>query len=693
MLESTARDSGPFRPGNDTLIYFTTWRTGLQIWRATRLDSGHSWSTPSVVSELSGPKRRGITMDFSRLASRWPEPAYRSCGGPPLTHEVFAARRFVRVDRFRARHVLSLVRNFSVIALACVAGWACTGSIGTRDPGSSDPGSSSPVAGGAAGPGSGAASSPTAGSGAGAVAGMVYGPSSGRRLTREEYLNTIGDVFGSAAAAQAAGTATVLDGPPPVLALLNDIAARTIQDQFVKEYSDVATAVATNVPWTQLASYTSCTTNLSSTCQNDFINKLGRLMYRRPLTPGEVANLASVYTGTAANPGPNDPLSNDPTPFQTGSRLVVQAMLMSPNFLYQLETQQGPNPAPPTPYEVATRLSMLLWKAGPDAALLDAVATGKMASSAGISAQMTTMLADPRARRGAREFADDWLGVYSVPARTQIPSANLTGTVLADMRTETLRFFERLAFDDKADLMQLFLDKKTEISPELAKLYGLTPMGTTPTAVYDLSANPNRIGLLTQGATLGVRAGPAAASIAQRGHWVMNTHLCGDLGPIDPAAADAANKAMAMLPPTASERAFFALHETLGPTCAACHTQMDAMGFPFLTYDVAGAYVTKDVNGNVLDPSGTLNLDGTAHPYKNVAEFAAVFAKSPTVEKCVVHKYVQYFLGRNPTAPEDVALADSVDTAFHQQGRQFLQLVNLVVASPALTAPARDMFP
>jgi len=53
VLESTARESGPFRPGDDTLIYFTTWRTGMQIWRATRLDSSHPWDSPSVVSELS----------------------------------------------------------------------------------------------------------------------------------------------------------------------------------------------------------------------------------------------------------------------------------------------------------------------------------------------------------------------------------------------------------------------------------------------------------------------------------------------------------------------------------------------------------------------------------------------------------------------------------------------------------------
>ena len=611
----------------------------------------------------------------------------------------------VAIAQGRSSTTLTLGLLVSLAIGPIVAG--CTGRIGAAGVGAKvgTGGGAPPIAGtgGAIGEGGATVAGGATGTGAatgtggatdgGMVTPMIYGPTSGRRLTRQEYLNTIGDVFGAPAAAQAGTIATVLDGPPPVLALLNDVAARTIQDQFVTEYSDAATAVAASVPWMQLAAYTSCTTNLSTTCQNDFISTLGRLMYRRPLTAAEVTNLASVYTGTTANPGPNDPLSKDPTPFQTGSRLVVQAMLMSPNFLYQLETRQAPQAAPPTPYEVATRLSMLLWKAGPDAPLLDAAAAGQLASPAGLSAQMTTMLADPRARRGAREFADDWLGVYDVPARTQLPALNLTGTVLVDMRMETLRFFERLAFDDKADLMQLFVDKKTEISPALAKLYGLTPIGTTATAVYDLTADPNRIGLLTQGATLGVRAGPAAASIAQRGHWVLNTVLCKDVGPIDPAAAAIANQATAMLPPTASERAFFALHETLGASCAGCHTVMDSMGFPFLTYNVAGTYVTKDVNGNVLDPSGTLNLDGAAQPYKTVSEFAAILAKSPTIEECLVSKYVQYFLGRNPTAPEDVAQVTSVDTAFRQQGRQFSQLVSLVVTSPALSAPARDMFP
>jgi hypothetical protein len=52
-LESTARDSGPFRPGDDTLMYFTTWRSGLQIWRTTRVDATSPWGAPRAVTELS----------------------------------------------------------------------------------------------------------------------------------------------------------------------------------------------------------------------------------------------------------------------------------------------------------------------------------------------------------------------------------------------------------------------------------------------------------------------------------------------------------------------------------------------------------------------------------------------------------------------------------------------------------------
>ncbi len=503
------------------------------------------------------------------------------------------------------------------------------------------------------------------------------------------------DRFGAAASAAAAAAAPLLDDTPHEMAFRNDIGGRTIQPQYVTAYDDAALAVASGVSWPQLAAYANCATNASATCQNGFVTTLGRLMYRRPLTPAEVSGLVALYNG------PNAPANQDPTPFQTGSRLVVQAMLLSPNFLYQLETELAlppATPAAPTPYEMATRLAMLVWKAGPDAALLDAAAAGKMATAAGIDAQLGRMMADPRARRGVRAFTDDWLGIYVVPNRDLV--GGLTPSVLADMRSETLRFVERLAIDDKADLTQLFLDKKTELSPELSKLYGLTPIGTAPTAVYDLASNPNRIGVLTQPAVLGVRAGPAAASIAQRGHWLLNTVLCRDIDPPTQAALDLGAKVQAALPPTATERDFFMQHETFGAACQGCHAQMDPLGFPFVTFDVAGAFVTKDANGNVLRTDGTLSLDNAAHTYKDVVELSTILAKSPTIDDCFVRKYVQYALGRTVTArvspssyADDLAQIEALVPAFRQQGRQFGQLVAMVAKSPIFQAPARDMFP
>ena len=307
-------------------------------------------------------------------------------------------------------------------------------------------------------------------------------------------MNTIGDVLGAPAAAQAGTIATVLDGPPPVLALLNDIAARTIQDQFVTEYADAATAVATNVPWTQLAAYMSCTD--LSVARTISSSTLGRLMYRRRYL------VTNSLPGRRQCPGPNSLLHRqDPTPFQTGSRLVVQAMLMSPNFLYQLETQQAPKAAPPTPTRLLPAFHARMESRS------RRTATRCRGRNNGVTRENQRaddrMLADPRARRGRRIKADDWLGVYSVPARTQLPAFNLTGLVLAGYAYGTA-VLRSASFDDKVKLMQLFVDKKTDISPgsqsSRSHAYGYNAhLG------LELSANPNRR-LLTQGATLGVRA-------------------------------------------------------------------------------------------------------------------------------------------------------------------------------------------
>src|SRR5262249_13653459 len=139
-----------------------------------------------------------------------------------------------------------------------------------------------------------------------------------------------------------------------------------------------------------LAAQAPCT-DATAACRGGFIRRLGRLTYRRPLTDADVANLAPLFDAA---------LPDDPNAFETGARLVVQAMLQSPYFLYRLE-RAGVQPAPPGPYEIATRLSYLVWSSAPSPELLDAAERGELAAGGGaLPGVVTGMLADPRARRG-----------------------------------------------------------------------------------------------------------------------------------------------------------------------------------------------------------------------------------------------------------------------------------------------------
>src|SRR5690606_14995447 len=91
----------------------------------------------------------------------------------------------------------------------------------------------------------------------------------------------------------------------------------------------------------------------------------------------------------------------------------VAALLQSPDFLLRPELGE-PDPLAPglhryTAFELAARLSFTLWDSVPDVELLDAAEAGELDSVVGLEVQVDRMLADPRARRGLRAFAEDLL--------------------------------------------------------------------------------------------------------------------------------------------------------------------------------------------------------------------------------------------------------------------------------------------
>jgi hypothetical protein len=399
-------------------------------------------------------------------------------------------------------------------------------------------------------------------------------------------------------------------------------------------------------------------------CETGFARRLGRLLYRRALADGEAANMAGLFVLMRGQPGA----------FEAGARLVLEAMLQSPHFLYRLERADRPPSGP----EVATRLSYFLWKSAPSESLLATAEGGGLGKEATLKETVAAMMRDARARRGLRELVEDWLQLYRVEGREPDARKGLTPELLREMKDETLAFTTRLAFDEPADLMTLFTDPRADLGPSLARLYGLAPAGAGVSR-YVL-ANGQRIGLLTQPSILGIHAGAETASIVDRGLTTLRVFLCGDIPP-PPDAAAAQFKAIDQ---TRTDREKFAVHSA-EPACAACHRRFDALGLPFEPYDVVGRFRTHDQHGNPLRADGAVELDGAERAFAGVTEFAALMGGSPTVERCLVQKVFQYAHGRSPK-DGDAGAIDDLARRFRAAGRTYRALVESLATSAGFLA-------
>lgn len=545
------------------------------------------------------------------------------------------------------------------VGFASVVLWACASTGGDASFGGGDGESEGDAGGVPSGvpPGSGGTSAKP-----GAT---TKGPSSGQRLTEQEYLNTLSDLFKIDATLFAASLPP--DAPSATTGLRNSLDAQTTAALRSSGFEVIASAVATTVRWNGgLAGFAACT-DRTPACQTGFVRRLASLLYRRPVTDPEVANLARLFAVF-----PDDP-------FEAGARLVLYAALQSPHFIYRLERTDR---AAPTPFEVVTRLAFLFWKSAPDEALLALAGQGGSFTEAQVQALIDKLLADPRARRGVRDYADDWIGLYRLEDRSPDSKTGVTTALLRDMREETLRAVTRVAFEDGGDLRKLFTEERTELTPALGKVYGLNLTGTWQTV--DLTQDPRRRGILTHPGVLTVHAGAEHASIVDRGLVVLRSFLCGNV----PNPPDSVITQFQTIPQDLTDREKFALHSA-SPVCAACHASIDALGYPFEPYDVAGRFRTKDEYGNLLRADGAYAIDGTRAEFRDVEEFTTLVGASKAAEACLARKLYQYAYGR-ALVPEDEVQLTRIEQAFKTGGRTWKALSQAVAGSAEFRGKAAE---
>jgi hypothetical protein len=403
-------------------------------------------------------------------------------------------------------------------------------------------------------------------------------------------------------------------------------------------------------------------------CARAVIRAFGRRAWRRPLADDEVVRLAAlVDVAHAQGEG-----------FEEGLRLALQAVLLSPHFLFRVELDAAPTSLTPhtlTDHELAARLSYFLWSSMPDDALAALADRGALHEPATLRAQVERMLADPKSRALTDNFAGQWLYTRSLADHDADPTrfAAYTPALRAAFRAETEAYFDAFLREDLS--MDQFLTAPFSfVNDALARFYGLA--AAPGAGVRRVALTGERAGLLTQGSVLTVTSHPDRTSPVRRGQWVLDQLLCEPPPPPPPDVMGLGSEAV----PTGSLRRRFEQHRA-DARCASCHSLMDPIGFAFEHFDAVGAWRALD-NGFAIDATGT--LPGTDATFDGAANLAALLARDPRYPRCVARQWFTYALGRGPEPADDAGL-DALARDWGAAGMRLRDLVARIATSYTFT--------
>ena len=581
-----------------------------------------------------------------------------------------------------------------IAALALAAGCAGSGSTAGGAGGSSSGrggnqgfGGNTSTGGSGSGTGGGAVSEPSP-AGLALFAdscggGHSVGPTPVRRLSRIEYNNMVRDLgldpSGTQPANQFVAEQKIDTGKAGNFNTNSyaTVSGTLMNQQYLEAAEALASAAVANS--TQLTNMLGCSTQ-DAACAQKFITSFAGKAFRGQLDDTETANLTSLFTTVS---GMFD--------FATGIQAVIEAVLTSPRFLFVIEFGQpgaGGSAIPLAPMELATRLSLYLWRSLPDQTLIDAASNGHLATSDDVAAQATRMLADTKAKGALQDFANQWLDIENMDAVTKDTQfKKWSASVAADLHTETLTTFAQAVLGN-SDYKTLLTSPSSYINGNLANFYGLSgnPSFNAATTVNS-SANP-RQGILTQGSVLAAHAHTSLPSPTKRGRLMRQQILCEEVP--DPPASVGGKP---IPPPPAAltsgtTRDAYLAHftGTNKDACGACHQFMDYIGFGFDNYDATGAYITTE-NGNPIDSSGQFvgyssgpdELTGT---FSGMSNMITQLSGSTQVMQCFALEQLRYALLRSET-DADACSAQQIYQAFMTSGYNLQKLIVAVVSSDA----------
>ena len=373
-------------------------------------------------------------------------------------------------------------------------------------------------------------------------------------------------------------------------------------------------------------------------CAAQSLEALGHRAWRRPLSADELATLVAI-SGTAA-----ETLGD----FYDGLEFGFAGLLQSPYFLYRIELGEddGAGGRRYTGYEMASRLSYLLWDTTPDAALLAAAASGDLVTEAGVAAQVDRLVADPRHQEGVRTFFTEMLALYELDHLSKDVETyrSYSDDVGALAKEETLMVLDDIIFTQDGDYRRLLDAEYTFVDRKLAALYNVRAPEREGFGRVELPRSGGRRGLVGQMSFLAANAHAASSSATLRGKAMRVRLLCQNIPP-PPSNVDASIPEATADDPTLRDRIAVHLED---PVCAGCHNVMDPIGLGLENFDGLGMWRLTE-NDVTIDPSG--ELDGV--PFTDAWELAGALADHNNVGPCLSRTLFRYAEGRAPDAGEE----------------------------------------
>jgi hypothetical protein len=566
------------------------------------------------------------------------------------------------------------------VALVATLAVGCTGRI--SDPGGASSGNGSGGSGAATGTGNSGISATQGSSGgsSGATEVIIGAPgtpvtfcstsgvaitSQVPRLTNAQYDRTIADLLG-------VQTLTASGGVQPSTILATDQSGGLTSLAW-SSYQTVADQISQQVMAdpTLMKNFMSCTP--SATCLQNTIVSFGRKAFRRPLSTDEITRFNAIVTNGASMSASSS--------MQDIATTVLYMFLISPSFLTRAETNTTADPSGNiqlSSWEVAQRLSYMLWGSIPDDTLNTAADNGALTTPAQILSQAQRMLTDDKARLKMADFHRYYI---LMAPNTRWDNINKDTTLFPDfdpsmvptLEAEEEKFFDGVSMVHKGTFQDLILSPLAYVNQATAPMYGLDPSGFTgdfQETKLDISQRP---GFMTRVGFLNAYAFYNRSSPIHRGAFIMKQVLGMPIGSPPPGAAQTA------LPDATADLDTNRKQvdaQTSGDACVGCHhSYINPAGFAMESFNAVGTWqTTEQSTGAPIDSTSDVVIDNQTVHVTGPADLMNKLAASTMAQ----HRYAEFltsYLYEREDDPSDCGTVNALAAKIGPGGYTIQNLV------------------